>query len=323
MPRETSIERPQHAKSRFREKALAELAEQQHGVVARWQVIGLGFGGDAIAHRIAVGRFHVVFAGVYAVGHAAIGRNGRWMAAVLASGEGAVLSHRSAACLWGLRIEAPTPHDVTIARSTGSIHGLRRHRSVLLSDELAMRDGIPVTCVARTLVDIAAGAAPWEFERAVREAEFLRLPQAPSLEEVYERRRGRRGAKLVRATLENLSLLPGGTSRSGLEDRFLRFVRRVGLPAPETNVLLRLEGTTYEADCIWREQRVVAELDGHQAHGTRSAFEGDRERDRRLQARGWRVVRITWRHLNQPESLARDLRGLLALPKPQIAARKA
>jgi hypothetical protein len=209
---------------------------------------------------------------------------------------------------------------VTIARSTGSIRGLRRHRSILLPDELAERDGIPVTCVARTLFDIAAAAAPWEFERAVREAEFLRLSQAPSLEEVYERRRGRRGAKLVKTTLENLARLPGGTSRSGLEDRFLRFVQRVGLPAPETNVLLRFEGTAYEADCVWREQRVVAELDGHQAHGTRSAFEQDRERDRRLQAQGWRVVRITWRHLNQPESLARDLRGLLGLARPQFAA---
>lgn len=322
MPCETSIERPQRAKSRFRERALAELAGRQHGVVARRQVMSLGFGPDAIAHRIAVGRFHVVFAGAYAVGHAAIGREGRWMAAVLASGGGAVLSHRSAACLWGLRIETPTSQDVTIARSTGPVSGLRRHRSVLQSDELAVRDGIPVTCVARTLFDIAAGAASWEFERAVREAEFLRLPQAPSLEEVYERRRGRRGAKLVRATLENLSRLPGGTSRSGLEDRFLRFVRRVGLPAPETNVLLRLEGATYEADCVWREQRVIAELDGHQAHGTRSAFEEDRERDRRMQAQGWRVIRVTWRHLNQPESLAQDLRGLLALAKPQFAAHR-
>lgn len=209
---------------------------------------------------------------------------------------------------------------MTIARSTGPIRGLRRHRSILLPDELAVRDGIPVTCVARTLVDIAAEAAPWEFERAVREAEFLRLPQAPSLEEIYERRRGRRGTKLVRATLENLSRLPGGTSRSGLEDRFLRFVRRVGLPAPETNVPLRFGGITYEADCVWREQHLVAELDGHQAHGTRSAFEEDRERDRRLQAEGWRIVRITWRQLNQPESLARDLRGLLAPAKPRIAA---
>lgn len=298
---------------------MAELAGQQCGVVARRQVLGLGFGADAIAHRLAVGRLHPVFAGVYAVGHSAIGREGRWMGAVLASGEKAVLSHRSAACLWGLRIEAPGAEDVTIARSTGPILGLRRHRSILLPDERAVRNGIPVTCVARTLFDVAAGAASWEFERAVREAEFLRLPQVPPLEEIYERRRGRRGAKLVRTTLEGLSRFRGGTSRSSLEDRFLRFVRRVGLPVPETNVLLRLGSAVYEADCVWREQRVVAELDGHQAHGTRSAFEEDRERDRRVQAQGWRVVRITWRHLNQPESLARDLRNLLALAKPRSA----
>ncbi len=285
-------------------------------------MVSLGFGSDAITRRLAVGRLHIVFAGVYAVGHPAIGREGRWMAAVLASGEGAVLSHRSAACLWGLRIEAPVADEVTISRSTGHIRGLCRHRSILRPDELAVHGRIPVTCVARTLFDIAARSTPWEFERAVREAEFLRLQQAPSLEEVYERRRGRRGAKLVRATLENLARLPGGTSRSGLEDRFLRFVHRVGLPAPETNVLLRLESATYEADCVWREQRVIAELDGHQAHGTRSAFERDRERDRRLQVQGWRVIRITWRHLNQPESLARDLRGLLALAKPRFAAQE-
>jgi hypothetical protein len=322
MPREASIERPQHVISRFRERALGDLAGRQRGVVARWQMLGLGFGRDAIAHRLATGRLHVVFAGVYAVGHAAIGREGRWMAAVLVSGDGAVLSHRSAACLWGLRIEAPMADEVTISRSTGHLQGLRRHRGTLLPDELALRDSIPVTCVARTLFDIAAGVAPWQFERAVREAEFLRLPQTPSLEEVYERRRGRRGAKLVGATLESLSRLSGGTSRSGLEDRFLRFVRQVGLPTPETNVLLRLEDATYEADCVWREQRVIAELDGHQAHGTRSAFEEDRERDRRLQVQGWRVIRITWRHLSQPQPLTHDLHRLLALAKPRSTARR-
>lgn len=323
MSRETSIERPQHVISRFRERAFAEVAGRQRGVVARWQMMDLGFGSDAIAHRLSVGRIYIVFAGVYAVGQPAIGREGRWMAAVLASGEGAVLSHGSAACLWGLRIEASVAHEVTISRSTGHIRGLRRHRSILLPDELTVRDDIPVTCVARTLFDIATGLAPWEFERAVREAEFLRLPQVPPLEEIYERRRGRRGAKLVGTTLEGLSRLPGGTSRSALEDRFLRFVRRVALPVPETNVLLRLEGAAYEADCVWRGQRVIVQLDGHQAHGTRSAFEEDRERDRRLQAEGWRVIRVTWRHLSQSESLARDLRGLLGLAKPRFAAMEA
>jgi hypothetical protein len=312
MPRETSIDRPSRAISRFRERELAELAGRQHGVVGRWQAMGLGLGGDAIAYRLTLGRFHQVFAGVYGVGHSVIHREGMWMAAVLASGPGAALSHRSAACLWGLRVEAPLEHEVTIGRSTGRTPGLRRHRSALLADELTLRDGIPVTCVARTLFDIAATATPWEFERAVREAEFLRLPQEPTLEEIYRRRRGRRGAKLVGATLLGLSRLPGGSSRSSLEDRFLRFVRRLDLPVPETNVRLRFGAMAYEADCVWRKQRLIAELDGHRAHGTRSAFEDDRERDRRMQVAGWRVVRITWRQLNRPESLARDLRRLTA-----------
>jgi hypothetical protein len=275
--------------------------------------MGLGVGGDAISHRLAIGRLHRVFAGVYAVGHGAIGDEGRWMAAVLASGGGAVLSHRSAAALWGLRIDAPVDHEVTIPSSTGSIIGLRRHHGALEADERTIRNSIPVTCVARTLFD-AAGCVPVRrFERAVREAEFLRLPQSPTLEEIYKRRRGRRGARAVRITLEGLARLPkGGTSRSALEDRFLRFVGRIGLPAPETNVLLRFGGVAYEADCVWRQGRLIVELDGHEAHGTRSAFESDRERDRRMQVEGWRVIRITWRQLNYPAPLARDLRRLLA-----------
>lgn len=234
------------------------------------------------------------------------------MAATLASGNGAVLSHRSAAVLWGLLRELPASHQVTVPRSTGPIAGLRRHHGVLLPGEATVRNGIPVTCPARTLFDIAASVTTREFERAVREAEFLRLSQRPSLEELLLRSPRRRGARRVRITLEGLSRLRGRGSRSALEDRFLRFARVASLPMPETNVLLRLGDGTYEADCLWREQRLIVELDGHEAHGTRSAFESDRERDRHLQVEGWRVVRITWRQLNRPSSLARDLRRLIA-----------
>jgi Protein of unknown function (DUF559) len=291
---------------------LAELAKRQHGAVSRRQLLSLGIGKDGIAHRLSVGRLHRVFAGVYAVGHRALSQEGEWMAAVLVSGDGAALSHRSAAALWGLLREPPPIHEVTIPRSTGPIDGLRRHRGTLLPDEATVRDGIPVTCVARTLFDIAATTTPREFERAVREAEFLRLPQRPSLEELLVRSPRRRGARRVRVTLEGLSRIRGRGSRSPLEDRFLRFAQAAGLPMPETNVLLRFGSGTYEADCLWREPRLIVELDGHEAHGTRSAFEGDRERDRHLQVEGWRVVRVTWRQLNNPSSLAADLRRLLA-----------
>lgn len=291
---------------------IAEIAGRQHGVVARRQLVGLGVGKDAIQSRLATGRLHRLYPGVYAVGHRALPAEGRWMGAVLAGGEGAVLSHATAAALWGLVREVPGPPEVTAPRSTRSTPMLRRHCSSLAPDEVAVHDGIPVTCVARTLFDFAAGARPWDFERAVREAEFLRLPQVPSLGDLYLRHPRRRGARLVRRTLEGLDRLPGGVTRSPLEDRFLRLLRKRGLPLPETNVRLRLGGGTYyDADCLWRDAGLIVELDGHKAHGTRSAFEHDRERDRRLQVEGWRVIRVTWRQLNRPDLLIRDLRRML------------
>lgn len=241
------------------------------------------------------------------------------MAAILASGTGAVLSHRSAAALWGLRGAAPPRSEVTIPRSTGSTAALHRHHGRLLPDEATVRQRIPVTGVARTLFDLAACLPRWQLERAIREAEVLRLPQRPSLEELYARHPRRRGARSIRITLEGLSRLPGGKSRSRFEDRFLRFLARHELRLPETNVELRIGGIRYEADCLWRESGLIVELDGHQVHGTRSSFESDRERDRQMQAAGWRVVRVTWRQLRKPETLARDLRHLLYPAKSRIA----
>jgi hypothetical protein len=273
--------------------------------------VRIGFGNDAIARRIAAGRLHRLHSGVYAVGHRALPSEAEWMAAVLAGGEGAVLSHASAAALWGMRPPFRRRAEVTVPRSSRSTSRLHRHRSLLADDEVTAHRGIPVTCVARTLLDIAAVVRSWEFERAVREAEFLKLPQRPSLVDLHLRNPGRRGARLVRVTLERLAQLPGGTSRSPLEDRFLRFLERAGLPLPETNVVLRLAGSIYEADCLWRGARLIAELDGHEAHGTRTAFERDRERDRRMQVAGWRVIRITANHLRHPNPLTQDLRRLL------------
>jgi hypothetical protein len=300
---------------------MAELARGQHGVVARRQLAQIGLDDDAICHRIAGGRLHRLHPGVYAVGHLALPREGGWMAAVLAAGDGAVLSHASAAALWGLMPPARLP-EVTVPRSSRSTPRLRRHCSFLAPDEVAMQKAIPVTSVARTLFDMAVQTRPWEFERLVREAEFLKLPQVPSLGELYARHPRRRGARLVRRTLEGLSELRDGTTRSSLEDRFLRFVRRAGLPLPETNILLRFGEVAYEADCLWRDAGVIVELDGHRAHGTRAAFEKDRERDRRMQVAGWQVIRVTWRQLQTPVPLIQDLRQLLshesAVGRPRV-----
>lgn len=233
------------------------------------------------------------------------------MAAVLASGAGAALSHRSAADLWALRAADRRVLHVTVSTKTRSTGTIQRHFGRLQTDEVATKAGIPVTCAARTLFDLAGCIPRREFERAVREAEFRRLHQRPSLEELLERYPRRRGARVVRLTLEGLARLPGGKTRTPLEDRFLRFVARFELPLPQTNVEMKFGDAIYEADCMWREARLIVELDGHEAHGTRSAFESDRERDRRMQVEGWRVIRITSRQLARPESLARDLRRLL------------
>jgi len=139
-----------------------------------------------------------------------------------------------------------------------------------------------------------------------------RLPERPPLAELLTRYPGQRGTRTVRVVLERLERSPGGITRSHLEDRFLRLAARSGLPAPETNVALSLGSHHYEADCVWRQQRLIVELDGHQAHGTRAAFERDRERDRRLNAAGWTVVRATWRQLEDATDLAADIRAILA-----------
>jgi Protein of unknown function (DUF559) len=274
----------------------------------------LGVSRHAITHRVDAGRLHRLHSGVYAVGHRSLAYEGRWMAGVLAGGDGAVLSHRSAAALWGLRsTTASTPTEISSTRSTRSSRSLLRHCVDLPADEVTSRRGIPVTTASRTLLDLAAGVSLREFERAVREAEFLRLPDRPPLAELLGRYPRRRGARTVRLTLKRLSRLGSGSTRSPLEDRFLRFVARAKLPVPETNVVLRLDGHTYEADCLWRGARLIVEIDGHESHRTRAAFESDRERDRHLQVAGWTVIRVTNRQLATPRTLATDIKKLLCL----------
>ncbi len=288
------------------------LAGRQHGVVSRAQLTGLGMSKSGIDRRIRAGRLHVIHPGVYAVGHRAVSREGRWLAAVLHGGEGAVLSHRSAAALWGIkrggahgRIEIATP------RSTRSCEAVHRHHTRPLPDEVASRRRIPVTTLARTLLDVAAELSVESLEAAIREAEYLHRFRLGSLEAMLERHPGRRGARTIKACLYRLGRGPRGRTRSRLEIRFAALLARTDLPRPELNALLDLDGFKVEADCLWREHMVIAELDGGKSHGTRAAFETDRERDRRLQVAGWRVIRITWRQLNEPAALLEDLHVLL------------
>jgi hypothetical protein len=235
------------------------------------------------------------------------------MAAVLAAGRAAVLSHRSAGALWDLRPSASGRPEVT-APSQCRRAGLRTYQAELEPDEVTQVDGIPVTTVARTLLDLAAVLPPSQLERAVERAEALGLADTVPLAALLERHGGRRGTAALREVLQ------GGVqpvlTREELEARFLTFLDAHDLPRPAVNEDLHLAGRWIQPDFLWREQRLIVELDGHETHRTRAAFERDRERDRILQAAGWRVVRITWRQLHEdPDAIAADLLRLLVAPR--------
>jgi very-short-patch-repair endonuclease len=269
-------------------------------------------GEGAIDVRLAAGRLHRLHRGVYAVGHQVLADEGRWMAAVLAGGAGAALSHKAAAALWSIRPTQSPGIEVTIPRKVGSRPGLRFHHSYLPADEVTVHAGIPVTTVPRTLFDLAAVVPAGQLRRAVNEAELRRLWDPLSLADLLARHPRRPGAAAIRAALR----VGARITRSELEDRFLDFLRRTRLPAPATNVPLWLGSRWIEADCVWRQQRLVVELDGYATHRTRAAYESDRARDRALTAAGWRVVRVTWRQLHEePAALARDLRAALGRPE--------
>jgi predicted transcriptional regulator of viral defense system len=290
---------------------MAMLAGCQQGLVARWQLLEFGFKDGAIDHRLACGRLHLIHKGVYAVGHRKLSRLGRWMAAVLACGRGAVLSHSSAAALWGIRDSASSRIHVTVPGAPRRHTGINAHRSKLPADEVTILEGIPVTSVSRTLLDLAAGVTPSQLDSAIREADALRLFDENSLEDLLKRYPRRRGAATARKALEEVRLGVGRT-REELEARFKELLFAATLPRPEFNATLELNGTTIHPDCLWPKQRLIVELDSHTFHGTRAAFEADRERDRKLAVAGFRVIRVTWRHTERPEALLADLRRLCA-----------
>ena len=200
---------------------------------------------------------------------------------------------------------------MTTPRRLHARPGLHPHRAVLPADEVTVVDGIPTTTPARTLLDLAAVVPRRTLERALDEAEILRLP-GPS--ELLDRYPGRRGAATLR-TLILTSRSPTPT-RTELEDKFLTFLDDWGFDRPDVNTIV--EG--FVVDAAWRDARLIVELDGFDVHRTRAAFERDRERDRRLTAAGWRVIRLTWRQLSGGDALAHELRALLAQPRRTSSA---
>lgn len=265
---------------------MAELAARQHGVVSLTQLSRLGVEEASVHRRAKAGRLHRVHRGVYAVGHFALSPQARWLAAVLALGEGAVLSHSSAAALWGLI--RPLGHEVHVTvPSTGGRNrrqGIRLHRTTTLSSAcVTVREGIPVTTPARTLEDISGSLPERLVRRAIRQAELAGFDLGPSPE--------------------------ADRTRSELESMFLALCRRHRLPRPEVNATL--DGLT--VDFLWREPRLVVETDGYRFHSGRVAFEDDRARDLRLKALGLDVIRLSYRQVaGEGDRVASVLRKAIA-----------
>jgi very-short-patch-repair endonuclease len=280
---------------------LAELAQRQWGVVTRGQLSEIGLGDHGVSDWVRTGRLRRLYRGVYAVGHDRLRLQGRWMAAVLACGPSAVLSHRDAAVLWDLRQSQSPLIDVSVRSQNGRVRrrGLRVHRCRRLPDsEVTVHDGIPVTTVARTLLDLADVLEQQALKRAITEAEYTNQFDLTAINAVVQNNPGRRSAKLMAAVGAS-----GDRTRSELEDRFLALLERHQVEPPQTAVWI--DG--YELDFAWTRAGLVVELDGLAAHTTRTTFNADRLRDRQLWRRGLRTMRLTSQALEDEQAVLDDL----------------
>lgn len=305
VPDEVSPER--HRRPTDRE--IERFAERQHGVLTVGQLRELGLGERGIEHRAAVGRLRRLHRGVYAVERPRA--KGVWTAAVLACGTDAVLSHTSAAALWGLSPVQGLVH-VTVGRGQRRPRtGLVVHRAKLAPDDMTSVENIPCTTLPRTLVDLAAVVERRQLERAVDRAEELRIFDLRVVRVQLQRMRRCRGCAALAALLASFD---GPEATCGVaEERFLALVRRGNLPAPEVNVWMPLpEGGGYRPDFLWRRWRLIVEVDGRTYHARRAAFERDRRRDRRLAVLGYETRRYTAREVGaEPAAVIAELRAFL------------
>jgi very-short-patch-repair endonuclease/predicted transcriptional regulator of viral defense system len=294
-----SQERVQHTRDR-----LARLAAHQHGVVTLRQLYSLGFSDSQVRTRVASGWLHRVHRGVLVVGRPAVTAEGNWLAAVLACGEGSILSHQSAAELWGIRRRTAATIDVTAPRGGGRRPrpGITVHRvQGVRQDERAFHRRIPATTPARTVLDLASKLPYRQLERAVDEAERLGLCTGEDLDEIVRRHAGRAGVGALRFLLEEHRA--GSTATcNDFEEKFLALCRRHRLPQPGVNVSL----LDYIVDFLWPRAKLVVELDGRATHGTRRAFQEDRDRDGRLTVAGYRVLRFTWWDVTRRPAVVAD-----------------
>jgi very-short-patch-repair endonuclease len=297
------------------DRRIAERAASQHGVITLDQLATCGLPKAAAYKRARAGRLHVVFPGVFTVGHPLLTTDARRMAAVLSLGYGAVLSHLSAARAWGLLDFDDHRWNVAVPHTTGGITGApdvrpRRTRRLLEQDRDVLR-GIPITSVARTLLDVAGERRGRLTQRAVHQAEVEELLDVQAVLECIERNPGRRGTRGLRAAL-GVSVPEPTNSRFAA--RFARLCDRHGLPSPRLSVHIDIGDRLAECDAVFEHARVIVELDGEKYHRTRQRFHSDRRRDTALAARGWLVLRLTWHRVTrEAPAVAEELRAILAL----------
>jgi very-short-patch-repair endonuclease len=307
------LARPEGSPTRFEQpvewaeirgdRRIAELAGLREGLVDADELAAAGLLPDAIARRVAAGGLRRVHHGIYQVGPIA-GPRAREVGALLAVGEPALLSHHSAAALWGFRTSWPGDVHVTVpAGCRRRRPGIRAHRSHDLDGTIHQR--LPLTTPARTLLDLASNLRQDELDHAVEQAQVMRLVTEDALARLLRERSGRRGARALSRALR----LEPALMRSRAERRLRQLVRAAGLPRPQYNT--RVCG--HEVDVLWRRARLVIEIDGFDYHSTRAAFERDRRRDAELMQAGFRVVRLTWRQIcDEPEAVVARLAALLA-----------
>lgn len=302
----------QAREERFDWAALARVARRQHGVVSLSQLTDLGFTVDGVGQLARVGRLHRIHQGIYALGPAVLSPPGNRMAVVLACGPGSLLAVRSAGSHLALVANSSSVIDVMTPRQVRR-RGIRAHAlPALTAADRIVRDGIPCTSVARTLLDLAA-TGPAVVRPALEQAEVLGEFDLRALTDVLERNAGHRGARRLRDALAAMTV-PGPRFRSEFERRFRPICRSAGLGEPLINEIVHLPDERLEVDYFWPGLRLAVECDGYEFHRSRRDFREDRRRDRRLAAAGITCLRYVWEDLDDPLRIEGELREVRAGP---------
>ena len=288
------------------DRRVAEIAGRQAGVIAVEQLHGIGLGKTRISRRARKGALHRLHRGVYAVGHTALSRRGREWAAVLACGPDAVLSHETAAALWGLT-KPQQPVAVTTPRKLGPRAGIVVHRTRTMAPiDRTTIDGIPVTSLHRTLVDLAEVLSEPKLAQAIHEAEVLRLFDLARLLDAQRRVPGRKGRHRLARVCRDYA--PPPVTRSDAELLLHELLAEADIRPPEANATRH----GYELDCFWPDASLNVEVDGAATHRTTKAFYADRRRDRELRRAGIAVIRVTWKDVTTRRTeLLCDLQEIL------------